>query len=542
MANPTPFDRLQIIATDCAFNEQFTLLTTIRRNLIKLATNTALERNIDIKKNIRLILGFAFVFLLMIAAAAGLYITESVLSIWDSLQTRPGWFVALFAAVVLIIILISLFIVSRLLFPAQIAENKKQNAVPSEADIESRIKDADEAGVDVQQVRQEIEELSKRRTAGSIFIAVFGEVNMGKSSIIRAILPDAQASVSLVAGTTTEITHYHWQSSAGDELILADVPGTEQVDAMQLSTLARNEALRSHIVIYVCDGDLNRSQYQELQLLSELKKPIIIALNKSDVYNSEELQQIQNKLKSQLSADNPPALVSISCGRQETVVRIKADGSEENISRKIPSDVTQLTQAIQHTIDSHENTLDQLRDTAVFVLAAKQLEQAEAEQREQKAKDIVSQYTKRAIVGSMAAVSPGTDIVVQAYLGTSMVKAICEVYRVPVRDFDIDTFLKLVQSQVGRSVPVILAIAGNGLKAFPGIGTLAGGLVHATAYGLIFDTLGKTLVRTLSTRNEFQPAATARVFQETLSENLEQGTTDLIKTVLAARKQQQNEQ
>ncbi|HFE39573.1 MAG TPA: DUF697 domain-containing protein, partial [Gammaproteobacteria bacterium] len=186
-------------------------------------------------------------------------------------------------------------------------------------------------------------------------------------------------------------------------------------------------------------------------------------------------------------------------------------------------------------------TLDELRDAAVFSLASTYLDKAEMAQQAQQASDIVSQHTRRAVIGAMATVSPGTDIIVQAYLGTSMVKAICEVYKVPVRDFDIDTLLKLIQAQVGRNTPVILAIVGNGLKSFPGIGTLAGGLVHATAYGLIFDALGKTLVRTLASRGEFRPAMTARVFQETLNENMEKGTADFVKIVLAAKQKTASE-
>ncbi len=490
----------------------------------------------------RLIIGFAFVFLLLIAAAAGLYLTEAALSVWDSMQNRPGWFKILLAGILVTFTALSVIIVLKLVFPRK-KKQIQQEEVPvySEAIIEERIKKATEDGLDVSHVQQEIAELAQRRAAGNIYIAVFGEVNMGKSSVICAIMPDAQASVSNIAGTTQQITHYKWKSSAGDQLILSDVPGTEQVDSSQLSSIARDEALRAHIVVYVCDGDLSRTQYQEFSLLSELHKPTILALNKSDVYSNEELQIIRSKLKLQLPTDTPIELVMISSGGQESVVRVQANGAEEIISRPIPADVSQLTRAIQRTIDSHESTLDQLRDTAVFVLASSYLDKAEAEQQNKRANEIVTTYTKRAVIGAMAAVTPGTDLIVQAYLGTSMVKAICAVYKVPVRDFDIDTFLKLIQAQVGKSIPVILAIAGNGLKAFPGVGTLAGGLVHATAYGLIFDTLGKTLVRTLSSRGEFQPAAAARVFQETLSENLEKGTTDFVKIVLAARQKSKND-
>jgi len=472
---------------------------------------------------------------LMVATATGLYLTETALNIWDSLQVRPAWMIFLIASVFASILIVSLFITIKLLFPRSPSKKPKQDPVNSEEELNRRIEKAEEAGLDIHDARQELIELNQRRTAGKIYIAVFGEVNMGKSSIICSIAPEANADVSHIAGTTTKITHYIWQSSAGDQLVLSDVPGTEQVDSSHLSSIARDEALRAHIVIYVCDGDLNRTQYQELIALVELQKPIILAFNKSDVYDIDELNAIKSKLVLQLPAKNNIELVTVSCEREEPIVRILANGHEEITSRSIPANVSQLTQTIQRIIDNNESTLDQLRDTIVFNLAASYLDRAEAAQQEKQANEIVTQYTKRAVIGALAAVSPGTDIVIQAYLGTSMVKAICEVYRIPVRDFDIDTFLKLVQAQVGKSVPTVLAIAGNGLKAFPGVGTVAGGLVHATAYGLIFDTLGKTLVRTLASRGEFRPAATARVFQETLRENLEAGTTDFIKIVLAAK-------
>ena len=36
---------------------------------------------------------------------------------------------------------------------------------------------------------------------------------------------------------------------------------------------------------------------------------------------------------------------------------------------------------------------------------------------------------------------------------------------------------------------IVLAVAGNALKAFPGLGTLGGGVLHAFAYALIFDSM-----------------------------------------------------
>ena len=62
----------------------------------------------------------------------------------------------------------------------------------------------------------------------------------------------------------------------------------------------RQEAMRAHLVIYVCDGDLTRSQSEEIKQLCVLNKPIILALNKTDHYSSEQLQQVRGLYQSPL--------------------------------------------------------------------------------------------------------------------------------------------------------------------------------------------------------------------------------------------------
>jgi uncharacterized protein (DUF697 family) len=81
-------------------------------------------------------------------------------------------------------------------------------------------------------------------------------------------------------------------------------------------------------------------------------------------------------------------------------------------------------------------------------------------------------------------------------------------------------------------LPLTLAVAGNGLKAFPGVGTVAGGLVHAVAYGLIFDALGHSLVLTLNRHGELVPEEAAKDFEEGLSEYIEAGVRRVARLAL----------
>jgi len=65
-----------------------------------------------------------------------------------------------------------------------------------------------------------------------------------------------------------------------------------------------------------------------------------------------------------------------------------------------------------------------------------------------------------------------------------------------------------------------MAIVGNALKAFPGIGTLAGGVLHAVAYGYLFNALGRGIAGSLESRGELHPMQAADLFEEQLSDTV----------------------
>jgi hypothetical protein len=154
----------------------------------------------------------------------------------------------------------------------------------------------------------------------------------------------------------------------------------------------------------------------------------------------------------------------------------------------------------------------------------------------------VRSYTRKAVVGALAAVSPGTDILIQGYLGSALVKELCRLYDVPARDVEISRLLDLSQSYVGRTLPIALAVAGNAMKAFPGAGTIAGGVTHAVAYGLIFDALGRGLSRSLAEGGELRPAAAARRFRESMSEDLGARTIRIARMALEEEESGRREQ
>ena len=233
-------------------------------------------------------------------------------------------------------------------------------------------------------------------------------------------------------------------------------------------------------------------------------------------------------------ADAHVTVVPVTAAGSESVTEIDADGVERAVMRPREPDVGLLVAALNDAIRADAGALETLRRQAVFQLAADKLSAAEADFRQRRSEEIIRQYTRKAVVGALAAVSPGSDIVIQGYLGTGLVKTLSGLYGRSARDVDVEEFLNLSQSRVGKAVPLTLAVAGNGLKAFPGIGTVAGGLVHAIAYGLIFDALGRSLAQSLASGAGFSPERAAATFGDSLNDDLERRVARIARLALTA--------
>lgn len=459
------------------------------------------------------------------------FATRSVLDIWDRIQELPVAIFYSYLAVIAAFVLGAIWLIYKLLKPSKNASLLDNKDVTEESVLQE-IEHAEKVGMDTDQLRRELEQLQERKESGTIYVALFGNVSTGKSSIVKSLLPDADINISVRGGSTQEISQYTWSSGSGDQLVLADLPGRNEASG-SLDEMASDEAIRAQIVVYVTDSDLSRTQFEDIQELQSFGKPLVVVLNKSDRYNDEERVLLKQRFEERMT--NKARLVFVQSGGREEVIRIDKDGKETALIRTRKADVNELAEALQSEIDDQSNLLETLRDASVFVLVKQKLDAEKAGFRRDKAAAIVKSSTRKAVMGAMASVSPGADIVIQGYLGTRMVKELCELYNSPVKQLDIDKFLDFSQDQMKKSIPLVLAVAGNGLKAFPGIGTVAGGLVHAVAYGMIFDALGNSVSKTLEQRGQLKAAPAALTFKEMLSENLDSRAKLFAKLVFEQR-------
>jgi len=485
------------------------------------------------RSNFRLLLALGIFLGVLFALAMILNAAHLTVALWQELKEAPLWVFPLFGSVALLFLVFGGWLVWSVLRPSGKRQAQPVDHLVDEDSLHAKIESARDAGIDISAARRELAELTHRRSEGIVYLALYGEISSGKSSLIEALLPNANVETGVVGGTTKTIQQYRWQRTSGDQVVLIDVPGLNQV-GRDYNQLAAEEAQRAHAVIFVLDGDMTRDQRSALEPLLTLNKPVIIALNKLDRYSKADQIRVRTRLEESFADNSRVSVVSIATQPAQRVITIDTNGRESEAVRTLPPQVDELRGSLQTALDGDIEILEQLRDTAVFELTSRKLERAKAEHRALESRELVNKYTRRAVVGGMAAVGPGTDIIIQGYLGTQLVKSLCALYEAPVRDIEIEKLFTMTQQQIRKTLPLILAIVGNAAKAFPGVGTLAGGLIHAVAYGLIFDTLGHAVIQTLETRGELRPAPASLLFKEKLGEDLEARAKSLAKVALQA--------
>lgn len=145
---------------------------------------------------------------------------------------------------------------------------------------------------------QIILKLDDKKTSDNLSItnlAVIGRPNVGKSSLVNAILSQNRVIVSPIAGTTTDAIDTYFQYNK-EKYCLIDTAGirrkgkiTEKIE--KYSVMRTEEAVRrSDIILFVLDAKVGIIE-QDLTvagIAKNLAKPVIIVVNKWDLVDNDE--------------------------------------------------------------------------------------------------------------------------------------------------------------------------------------------------------------------------------------------------------------
>jgi small GTP-binding protein len=208
---------------------------------------------------------------------------------------------------------------------------------------------------------QSLRDMAEKLRDGRIEIAIFGEISTGKSALINALVGRSATEVNIRGGWTKDVWQVAWEGVGycvpgfeGSSLVLLDTPGLNEVDGAQRTAMARDVARRADLVLFVTDSDLNETEYTALVELAASHKPLILVLNKSDLYTPDELKALLDLFRNTRLAGlvDPRNIVTTKADpRQIEYVIEHADGTTHSEWRKPPVDVDLLRQRIVEVLE-----------------------------------------------------------------------------------------------------------------------------------------------------------------------------------------------
>ncbi len=125
--------------------------------------------------------------------------------------------------------------------------------------------------------------------ANRIHIAIFGKRNVGKSSLVNAVIGQSLAVVSDVKGTTTDPVKKAMELLPLGPVVIIDTPGfDDEGDLGALRVQKTKEVLvKTDVAVLVTDAakPLDAEERAFLALLQEKKLPYLLVRNKADLTN-----------------------------------------------------------------------------------------------------------------------------------------------------------------------------------------------------------------------------------------------------------------
>jgi GTP-binding protein Era len=285
---------------------------------------------------------------------------------------------------------------------------------------------------------------------GHLHIAVFGRVSTGKSSLLNALIGEQKFAVSPLHGETRKTTMEQWSEVEAAGVYLIDTPGLDEAGGEDRETMAKEVAHRSDLVIFVVDGDITDSELQSLRTLLEQGRPVVVALNKSDLYTQDELDALLQSVREKTAGlvDPDDVLPVAAQPRPQQVVEFDNEGGETASTRTRESDIDELRLRLWDIFETEGKTLAALNASLFAADLSDQVGIRILNARREIGDKLVRTYCVAKGVAVAFNPIPVADLLAAAFIDVGMVMHLSKVYDLPIS-----------QREAGSLVSVIIAEA-----------------------------------------------------------------------------------
>jgi len=143
-------------------------------------------------------------------------------------------------------------------------------------------------------------------------IGTYGKSGVGKSSVLNYLLKKEIFKTDIINGTTREIQSEAWtlEDLRLNNLELLDSPGFDFCN-IRFPDKVYSCINNSDLILFIVSGDLNRNELSEINSFIKSGKKIIVILNKIDLFNKNQLEEIIENIKFKLPKNlNIPLIIN----------------------------------------------------------------------------------------------------------------------------------------------------------------------------------------------------------------------------------------
>jgi len=203
-------------------------------------------------------------------------------------------------------------------------------------------------------VKEEVAEIDENK----INVAIIGRVNVGKSSILNAILGEERSVVSPIAGTTIDPVDESFEFK-DKQITFVDTAGLRRrgsIEGIEKYALMRTKEMleKANMALVVLDASRELTDLDEkiAGLVDEYGLATIIVLNKWDE-NMDTFQKMEEEIRRRFRFLSYAPIIAVSAKTGRSIERLKDKIIEifDNYTQRIPTSL--LNKVIEEAISRH---------------------------------------------------------------------------------------------------------------------------------------------------------------------------------------------
>jgi small GTP-binding protein len=295
---------------------------------------------------------------------------------------------------------------------------------------------------------------------GHLHIAVFGRVSTGKSSLLNALVGEQRFAVSPLHGETRVSSMQMWSEIEAAGVYLIDTPGLDEAGGEVREEMAREVAHRADLVIFVVDGDLTETELASLRTLLAQGRPVVIALNKSDLYTHDELDRLVTSLRVKtdglVSAADVLAVAAQPRPRQ--VIEIDEAGKEITSSRERAPEIENLRLRLWEIFEKEGKTLAALNASLFAADLSDQVGKRILAARREVGDRLCRTYCVAKGVAVAFNPVPVADLFAAAFIDIGMVVHLSRVYDLPISRREAGSLVSVIIAEAAALMGTVWAL------------------------------------------------------------------------------------